>query len=121
MQHATTAEITITEPEEWLSKPGRFAGEWQGAARGANICVIANLFEEVGGGVRLHRHPYAETFIIRKGRVTVTLGDRTLDAYEGQIIVVPAGQPHGFRNKGPGPLQMIDIHESGSFDTEWLE
>jgi hypothetical protein len=28
--------------------------------------------------------------------------------------------PHGFKNAGPGPLEMIDIHESGKFITEWL-
>lgn len=52
--------ITVTQPQAWQTTPRRFAGEWQGNASGANICVIANMIEEVG--VSLHKHPYAETF-----------------------------------------------------------
>lgn len=117
----TTSSITITQPEDWQTAAGRFAGEWQGAARGAQICVIANLVEKAGAGVSLHRHPYAETFVVRKGRVSLMIGDETVEGREGQIFVVPAGVPHGFKNAGPGPLEMIDIHESGKFITEWLD
>jgi mannose-6-phosphate isomerase-like protein (cupin superfamily) len=112
--------ITVTEPEAWQATPGRFAGEWQGGKSGAQICVIANLVETVGDGVSLHRHPYAETFVVRKGRVSLMIGDETVEGREGQIFVVPPGVPHGFKNAGPGPLEMIDIHESGKFITEWL-
>jgi mannose-6-phosphate isomerase-like protein (cupin superfamily) len=115
------SSITVTQPEDWQATPGRFAGEWQGGGGGAKICVIANLIDKVGAGVSLHRHPYAETFVVRKGRVSLMIGDEAVEAQEGQIIVVPAGVPHGFKNVGPGPLEMIDIHESGKFITEWLD
>jgi mannose-6-phosphate isomerase-like protein (cupin superfamily) len=114
------SSITVTEPEDWQTTPGRFAGEWQGGASGAQICVIANMIEKVGAGISLHRHPYAETFVVRKGKITLMIGDEAVEGHEGQIFVVPAGVPHGFRNAGPGPLGMIDIHESGKFITEWL-
>jgi mannose-6-phosphate isomerase-like protein (cupin superfamily) len=117
----TIHPIVVTQPQSWQTRPGRFAGEWQGAASGAQICVIANLVEEVGAGISLHKHPYAETFVVRKGNVTFMIGDETVDGYEGQIVVVPAGVPHGFKNAGPGPLEMIDIHENGTFITEWLD
>jgi quercetin dioxygenase-like cupin family protein len=113
--------ITVTEPQAWQTTLGRFAGEWQGGASGANICVIANLIEEVGAGVSLHKHPYAETFVVRRGKVSLLIGDETIEAHEGQIIVVPVNVPHGFKNAGPGPLEMIDIHENGTFITEWLD
>jgi len=114
------SSITVTEPEAWQTTPDRFAGEWQGGANGAQICVIANMIEKVGAGVSLHRHPYAETFVVRKGRVILMIGDETVEGHGGQIFVVPAGVPHGFKNAGPGPLEMIDIHENGEFITEWL-
>jgi mannose-6-phosphate isomerase-like protein (cupin superfamily) len=117
----TKSSIAVTQPHSWQTRPGRFAGEWQGGESGAQICVIANLIEEVGAGIGLHKHPYAETFVVRKGSVSFTIGTETVEAHEGQIIVVPAGVPHGFRNAGPGPLEMIDIHESGHFITEWLD
>jgi len=111
--------VTVIGPDQWLSPGEGFSGEWQGAASGSRLSIIANHIHQVGEGAKLHRHPYAEVFLIRRGKVAFELGDERLDASEGQIVVVPAGVPHAFRSMGPEPLEMIDIHESGSFDTEW--
>jgi mannose-6-phosphate isomerase-like protein (cupin superfamily) len=59
--------------------------------------------------------------VIRLGAGLFTIGDRQVQASAGQILVVPPGTPHKFSNLGPGPLETIDIHESGKFITEWLE
>ena len=59
--------------------------------------------------------------MIRRGRARFTLGDEQVEAAEGDILVAPAGLPHKFENLGPGPLETIDIHQNGSFATEWLE
>jgi mannose-6-phosphate isomerase-like protein (cupin superfamily) len=75
----------------------------------------------IGGGPRLHRHPYPETFIIRSGMGMFTVGGESIQGTAGQIVVVPAHTPHKFTNAGPYPLETIDIHESGRFITEWLE
>ena len=111
----------VIERRDWSDDPARWHGEWEGGAHGANICVIFNRQEKPGGGPRLHQHPYPETFIIREGTGLFTVGDETITAVAGQILVVPANTPHKFTNPGPGPLESIDIHESGSFVTEWLE
>ena len=100
---------------------GNWRGEVEGGAHGAGISVIFVHTEKLGGGPRLHKHPYPETFIIRNGRVRFTVGDDTIDASAGQIIVCPANVPHKFENLGPGLLEQIDIHEAGRFETEWLE
>lgn len=99
----------------------RWSGEWEGGPHGAGISVIFNHTEAVGGGPRLHSHPYPETFIIRKGRARFTVGDEVFEAEAGQIVVAPANVPHKFQNAGPGPLENIDIHEAGLFETTWLE
>lgn len=111
----------VTAPEDWLESVQRFHGEWQGGPHGAGICVIANRIEGEGGGPRLHRHPYPETFIVRAGRGLFTVGEVEIEASAGHILVAPAGTPHKFTNLGPGPLETIDIHESPTFVTEWLE
>lgn len=95
--------------------------EWQGAGDGAGISIIDNHIEERGWGAKLHRHPYAETFLVRRGRVRIRVGEDEWIAEAGQLVVVPSGVAHAFVNPGPEPLEMIDIHESGSFVTEWLE
>jgi mannose-6-phosphate isomerase-like protein (cupin superfamily) len=76
---------------------------------------------EPGSGPRLHRHPYAEIFVVQEGQATFVVGDAVIEAGGGQILVAPAGVPHKFTNTGSGRLRQLDIHLSGRFETEWLE
>ena len=74
-----------------------------------------------GTGPGLHKHPYAEVFVIQEGDVTFTVGGDTIEAAGGQIVVVPAGVPHKFVNSSTGRARHIDIHTSRRMTTEWLE
>jgi mannose-6-phosphate isomerase-like protein (cupin superfamily) len=86
----------------------------------APVCVI--LFDgPPGSGPKLHRHPYAEVFLVQEGSATFTLDEETIEATGGQIVIAPAGLPHKFVNSGAGPLRQIDIHANDRFITEWLE
>lgn len=111
----------IVLPNEWLVDLEHFHGEWQGRHLGAGLCIIANRIDAAGGGPPLHRHPYAETIIVRSGTGCFTFGDRQIELGAGHILVIPPGTPHKFSNVGPRPLETIDIHENGEFITEWLE
>jgi mannose-6-phosphate isomerase-like protein (cupin superfamily) len=111
----------VIEPGSWAQEPGRWRGELEGAGHGAGISLIFVSTDEIGDGPRLHSHPYAETFVIRAGRGLYTIGEETIEAGAGQILVVPAGVPHKFVNLGPGRLEATDIHESPRFVTDWLE
>ncbi len=111
----------VIEREAWARHPEDWHGELQGAGYGAGMSVIFFSRTEVGEGPRLHTHPYAETFIVRAGRVLYTIGDREIEAQAGQILVCPPHTPHKFKNLGPGRLETIDIHASETFITEWLE
>ena len=73
-----------------------------------------------GGGPALHRHDYDEVFVVQEGQATMTAGDRELQVSAGDIVVVPAGQPHGFVNSGAAPLRQLSIHQSPRYATEWL-
>jgi mannose-6-phosphate isomerase-like protein (cupin superfamily) len=110
----------IVDRASWADAPDDWRGEIQLGAHGADLCLIFNLAAP-GEGPRLHRHPYAETFIIRSGRALFTVDGSAIEAFAGQIVVVPAGAAHKFVNPGPDVLETIDIHEAGAFDTEWLE
>ena len=74
-----------------------------------------------GGTVQLHKHPYKEIFIIQEGVATFTVGDTKLEAYAGQIIIVPANVAHKFMNLSDRQLKQIDIHVNKQFVTQWLE
>lgn len=91
---------------------------------GAGISIILESTTQPGVGPRPHRHPYAETFIIRRGSATFTIGLGTeaeqLVGRAGQILVVPARTPHRFAT-GPDGYEAVHIHASERFVTEWLE
>jgi quercetin dioxygenase-like cupin family protein len=95
----------------------RFEGHLYG---GANISFFL-IDAPMGGGPDLHTHPYAEVFVIQEGEVTFSVGDETIEAKDGQILVVPPGVPHKYVNSGVGRARHIDIHASGRMATEWLE
>ena len=74
-----------------------------------------------GSGPSLHRHPYPEIFVIQEGQGTFVVGDTTIEATAGQVLIAPAGVPHQFTNTGSGPLRQLDIHLNDRFITEWLD
>jgi mannose-6-phosphate isomerase-like protein (cupin superfamily) len=74
-----------------------------------------------GERVRLHRHPYPETWIVRSGRAAFTVGAQTLTAADGDIVTIDAGTPHGFRNAGAERLELVCLHPSDRVVQEWVE
>jgi mannose-6-phosphate isomerase-like protein (cupin superfamily) len=111
----------LIERKDWAEHPDRWHGELQCGAYGADICIIFNILAEPGGGPRLHRHPYPETFIVRSGIGLFTVGDQKITATAGQILIAPPNVPHKFTNVCPDRLETIDIHANGKFITEFLE
>ena len=95
----------------------RFEGYSNG---GADVSFFL-IDSDRGGGPDLHTHLYAEVFVIQEGEVTFTAGEETFEAKAGQIVVVPAGVPHKYVNSRAGRARHIDIHPSGTMETEWLE
>jgi mannose-6-phosphate isomerase-like protein (cupin superfamily) len=96
------------------------ARELVGADHGSGLCVIF-VDAEPGRGPSLHTHPYEEVLIILEGQATLHDGDGKRDVRAGDVVLIPAGHPHGFVNSGDVRLRQIDIHVSPSFSTEWLE
>jgi hypothetical protein len=45
---------------------------------------------------------------VQEGRATLTVGDATIDASGGQILVAPAGAPRKFVTTGSGPRRQLD-------------
>jgi mannose-6-phosphate isomerase-like protein (cupin superfamily) len=92
---------------------------------GAGVSLILESTSRAGVGPRLHRHPYAETFVIRRGSAVFTIvdergGSEQVRRHAGQVLVVPAFTPHKFAT-GPEGYEAVHIHASTRFVTEWLE
>jgi mannose-6-phosphate isomerase-like protein (cupin superfamily) len=94
--------------------------EFVGADHGDVPFSIILVHSQPGVGPKLHRHPYAEVFILESGRATFQIGDDRIDADAGMIVVSPPGESHGFTNTGTDELRLIAIHGASRFATEWL-
>ena len=67
-----------------------------------------------GQGPALHLHPYPETFVVETGTAVFTAGDDELTVTGGNIVVVPAETPHGFKCAGDDTLRVVSVHPSPS-------
>ena len=94
---------------------------FEGQPHGSSISVFLVNNRQRGSGPGLHRHPYSETWFVRRGRVQFVAGEATLEAYPGDALVVAADTPHKFTNLGDEPLELICIHASPTFIQENLE
>jgi quercetin dioxygenase-like cupin family protein len=65
---------------------------FDGHEHGARVSFFLS-HNKPGTGPALHRHPYEETFIVEEGEVIFTVGESTIEARAGDIVVVPAGAP----------------------------
>jgi len=93
-----------------------FEGEPYGS--GVSFFLVDN---EPGAGPDLHKHPYAETWIVRSGRGRFTADGDEVEAGPGDILVVGPETPHKFKNDGTERLDVICIHASPRFIQESLE
>ncbi len=96
------------------------AHEFVGADHGDVPFSIILVDAPPGAGPEVHRHPYAEVFVVESGRATFRLGEDTIVVDAGHVVVGPPDVPHGFRNSGEGRLRLTAIHGAPRFDTEWM-
>jgi mannose-6-phosphate isomerase-like protein (cupin superfamily) len=94
---------------------------FEGGQHGPCTVSFFLVHNRPGQGPNLHRHAYDETFIILEGNVLVRVGDESLEGGPGDIVIGPAGTPHGFTNSGPGPARLVCIHAAPEMKTEWVD
>ncbi|AYM08013.1 cupin domain-containing protein [Agrobacterium tumefaciens] len=103
------------EPEPGESRTVRYEGCEYGSA--VSIFLVN---ADPGRGPDLHVHPYAETWVVRKGEAEFTIGDQRARGSSGDIVVGPANIPHRFENIGTDRLEIICIHPSETFQQTFL-
>ena len=96
------------------------AAKFEGRDHGSTVSMFITNHPP-GAGPGLHRHPYEETFLVQEGTATFTADGEAIEAKAGEMLVVPAGAAHGFKNSGDGPLRLVSVHPSDHVVQEWLE
>ena len=94
--------------------------QFVGADRGAVDISAYLLRAHPGQGPGPHRHPYDEVQFVIEGRGLWTVNGEEFEAGAGDILVIKAGEIHGFRCIGDAPLVQIDVHLSPRFVQEDL-
>ena len=61
---------------------------FEGQPYGSSISTFLVSNRVRGSGAVLHRHPYSETWFVRRGRVQFAADGATLEAYPGDALVV---------------------------------
>jgi len=74
-----------------------------------------------GQGIALHSHEYEEVIIVHAGTGTYTVGDATIEASAGDVVVIPSYVPHRFVNLAQEPLQHTAVHSSGTFELQYQD
>jgi mannose-6-phosphate isomerase-like protein (cupin superfamily) len=92
---------------------------FRGAAHGVEVSFFIN-HTRPSAEVAPHRHPYPEVFVIHAGKLDMIVDGESVTARAGQVVVVPAGATHGFRNAGQEVVEMLSIHPVGEMQTEWV-
>jgi quercetin dioxygenase-like cupin family protein len=62
---------------------------------------------EPGGHTPHHQHPYEHEILVLAGKGVARGEDGDVEIGAGQVIWVPADEPHQFRNAGDDPFELI--------------
>jgi quercetin dioxygenase-like cupin family protein len=90
-------------------------------ADNGDVQISAFLLRALPGqGPGPHRHPYDEVQFVREGRGRYIVNEKEFEAGAGDILVIKAGEIHGFKCIGDAPLVQVDIHLSPRFIQENL-
>jgi quercetin dioxygenase-like cupin family protein len=112
--------MTATTLPSWRYPDRPDAGSFEGADHGSDVSFFV-VDAAPGDGPKLHRHPYSETFVVQAGRARFQLGDDSIDAAAGDVVVVPPETAHRFHALGPERLRLVSIHAAAKMETTWLE
>jgi len=117
----TTSRAPLLLESEALRPADGGAPFFEGAEHGDVPATFFVVDTPPGTGPRLHRHPYAEVFVLRDGQARFWVGDEVLDAHAGQILVAPADVPHRFVSSGQERLRAVNIQPVARMVVDWLE
>ena len=111
------------EPRAIVVPPGagRRVGNVEFLARTADTPRFTLGIIEIAPGRELEAHVHGDeddAFYILEGQMTFSFGDEDEEAVAppGTFVLVPPGVRHGFRNPGPGPVRMLNVHAPAGFD-----
>ncbi|WP_108658832.1 cupin domain-containing protein [Acuticoccus kandeliae] len=100
--HSRTDEPVIHVPAIGLELTVRLPPE-----ASSDALTIIETVNAPGFGPPLHRHRETEIFRVLEGRYLYQRGEERFIAEEGDVVTVPGGTPHAFRNITDRPARQF--------------
>lgn len=86
---------------------------------GGKFAILENVVDH-GAATPIHVHAEDEVFHVLEGEVIFSMNNRVCLLVEGSEIVVPAGTPHGWRNKSGRQARMLVFFAPGGIEEMFL-
>lgn len=88
-----------------------------GEETGDRVTVV-EVLNPPGFAPPRHRHTHEEEmFLVLEGRATFLCGDESVEAAQGDFVLLPAGVPHTFLVSDDGPLRTLQITTPAGFES----
>ena len=100
--------------ETW--RPGVETRMLVSARTGATALCVFEQRVAPGAGAPTHTHTVEEVLSVRAGTAEAWVGEARTPLLTGQSLLVPPGQPHGFRNTGTDTLVVQAILAAPIFE-----
>ena len=98
-----------SERDEYWFREGCYITEWSNSVADEDLSV-ARARVEPGRTTRWHRLAgTTERYVILEGSGRAEVGDETLEAGVGDVVVIPPGQPQRITNVGAGDLVFLAV------------
>ena len=79
-----------------------------GPAEGPNF-ALRKFVMEPGGGMPLHTNTVEHEQYVLRGAARITLGDEVHQVKAGDVVYIPAGQPHSYHAEGSEPFEFLCV------------
>jgi len=110
----------IQNSSRWVL--GQFVTTKLSSKETAGKFSVVEVISPPGTGIPNHVHvAMDELFYVLDGAVDFTFVDHSERLETGDLLFVPRGEVHGFRNAGKTPCRLFDLHTPGGFEAFFEE
>jgi quercetin dioxygenase-like cupin family protein len=82
--------------------------------------AMRNFVIEAGGSMPLHTNTIEHEQYVLSGRARVVLGEQTIEAGPGDVLLIPAGLPHSYETLGNEAYSFLCLVPKGEDRIEIL-
>ena len=79
-----------------------------GPDQGPNF-ALRRFIMQPGGGMPRHTNTVEHEQYVLRGAARITLGDEVHQVKAGDVVYIPAGQPHSYQAEGSEPFEFLCV------------